>query len=76
MRKRIEGEKHLNGVRFINKERGWVIGTNRIYETKDASKTWRVIESGTSQWLHRIFFLDENHGWIAGGYGVILRYQR
>jgi photosystem II stability/assembly factor-like uncharacterized protein len=50
------------------------VGTNKIFGTKDGGKTWQVFDSGTQQWLHSIFFLDKNHGWISGGNGTMLRY--
>ena len=34
--------------------------------------SWTRQSSGTMAWLHAVYFLDQNHGWIAGGNGTLL----
>jgi photosystem II stability/assembly factor-like uncharacterized protein len=34
--------------------------------------SWTRQPSGTMAWLHSVYFLDQNHGWIAGGNGTLL----
>ena len=34
--------------------------------------SWTRQPSGTMAWLHAVYFLDQNHGWIAGGNGTLL----
>lgn len=40
------------------------------FQTADAG--WSRQNSGTLAWLHSIYFLDENRGWIAGSRGTVL----
>jgi photosystem II stability/assembly factor-like uncharacterized protein len=34
--------------------------------------SWTRQRSGTMAWLHAVFFLDQNHGWVAGSGGTLL----
>src|SRR5215831_2685445 len=34
--------------------------------------SWTRQPSGTMAWLHAVYFLDQNRGWIAGGNGTLL----
>jgi len=34
--------------------------------------TWSRQKSGTMAWLHSVYFLDQNHGWVAGSSGSLL----
>src|SRR5213594_3598124 len=36
------------------------------------SATWTRQSSGTMAWLHAVYFLDQNHGWVAGSNGTLL----
>jgi photosystem II stability/assembly factor-like uncharacterized protein len=38
-----------------------------------AQKRWTRQSSGTLAWLHAVFFLDQNRGWVAGSKGVLLK---
>lgn len=40
--------------------------------TSLASGSWVRQESGTMAWLHAVYFLDENRGWVAGSNGTML----
>jgi len=35
--------------------------------------TWTRQTSGTMAWLRSVYFLDQNHGWVAGSNGTLLR---
>jgi photosystem II stability/assembly factor-like uncharacterized protein len=37
------------------------------------SATWTRQTSGTMAWLHSVYFLDQNRGWVAGSNGVLLK---
>ncbi len=34
---------------------------------------WTKVNAGTLSWLHSIYFVDENKGWIAGSQGTFLK---
>lgn len=34
--------------------------------------TWARQQSGTMAWLHSIYFLDQNRGWVVGSKGLLL----
>jgi photosystem II stability/assembly factor-like uncharacterized protein len=36
------------------------------------SAAWTRQKSGTMAWLHAVYFLDQNHGWVAGSSGTLL----
>ena len=35
--------------------------------------TWARQRSGTMAWLHAVFFLDQNRGWVVGSKGTLLQ---
>jgi photosystem II stability/assembly factor-like uncharacterized protein len=35
--------------------------------------TWARQPAGTMAWLHSVFFLDQNRGWVVGSKGTLLR---
>ena len=37
-----------------------------------ASAAWTRQQSGTMAWLHAVYFLDQNTGWVAGSNGTLL----
>src|SRR5882672_11433942 len=37
-----------------------------------AQRRWTRQTSGTLAWLHAVFFLDQNRGWVVGSKGVLL----
>lgn len=37
-----------------------------------ANASWSRQQSNTMAWLHALYFLDENRGWVAGGDGALL----
>src|ERR1043166_7647714 len=38
-----------------------------------SASTWTRQTSGTMAWLHSVYFLDQNHGWVAGSNGTLLK---
>jgi photosystem II stability/assembly factor-like uncharacterized protein len=38
-------EPFLSDVRFIDKERGWLVGRDSLHRTEDSGKTWRRVLS-------------------------------
>src|SRR5712691_8603873 len=37
-----------------------------------SAASWTRQRSGTMAWLHAVYFLDQNHGWVAGARGTLL----
>jgi photosystem II stability/assembly factor-like uncharacterized protein len=37
-----------------------------------SAATWTRRTSGTMAWLHAVYFLDQNRGWVAGSRGTLL----
>ena len=35
--------------------------------------TWAKQPAGTMAWLHGVFFLDPQHGWVVGSKGTLLQ---
>src|SRR5580765_4425480 len=38
-----------------------------------SAASWNRQSSGTMAWLHSVYFLDQNRGWVAGSNGTLLR---
>ncbi len=58
----------LNSVHFVNPEKGFVVGNDgKIYFTFNGGGLWTSIPSGTTRMLQKVFFANENVGWICGG---------
>src|SRR4030095_12547938 len=36
------------------------------------SPGWAKVNAGTMAWLHSVFFLDQNRGWVVGSKGTFL----
>lgn len=43
-----------------------------IWRSDDGGRTWRLMIFGGSKFATRIFFLNENYGWVACGEAIIL----
>src|SRR5256885_6337351 len=37
------------------------------------ASSWTRQKSGTMAWLHSVYFLDQNRGWVAGSNGALLK---
>jgi photosystem II stability/assembly factor-like uncharacterized protein len=62
---------------FLNVRKGFAIFNNNLFETIDGGRHWINIEienvtDKSPFHLESIFFLDENHGWVAGRDGLLL----
>ena len=63
-------------IQFVNDEEGWAIGrTGTILKSNDEGKTWTREESTTRQNLYSLYF-NKKIGWVVGGGGIVLRYER
>ena len=66
----------LLSIQFANDEEGWAIGrSGTILRSNDEGKTWVREESTTKQNLYSLNF-NKKIGWVVGGAGVVLRYER
>ena len=66
----------LLSVRFIDDDEGWAIGRGgTILRTTDEGRTWVQQESTTKQNLYSLNF-NKKIGWVVGGEGIALRYER
>ena len=66
----------LLSIQFSNEEEGWAIGrSGTILKSSDEGKTWVQQESTTKQNLYSLIF-NKKVGWIVGGAGMALRYER
>jgi len=65
--------ENLTAIHFVG-DLGWLAGwSGVILHSRDAGKTWQQQQTGDSQGLEDIFFLDAHHGWVAGWNGTIRR---
>jgi photosystem II stability/assembly factor-like uncharacterized protein len=66
----------LLSIQFLNENEGWAIGrAGTILRSSDQGKTWVRQESTTKQNLYSINF-NKKIGWVVGGAGIVLRYER
>jgi photosystem II stability/assembly factor-like uncharacterized protein len=66
----------LLSIQFVNDDDGWAIGRGgTILRSTDEGKTWAPQESTTKQNLYSLN-INKKIGWVVGGAGVVLRYQR
>jgi photosystem II stability/assembly factor-like uncharacterized protein len=57
----------LSGICFTDKDDGWAVGENgSIFRFTDA-QGWKQIYSGYGNQLNKVFFAENDTGWIAGG---------
>jgi photosystem II stability/assembly factor-like uncharacterized protein len=76
----------LTGVRFVDANRGWVVGyfgyegRSIVLRTEDAGATWGVEGDVQGEELRALFVLDPDHAWTVGdrnrpGPQMLLRYR-
>lgn len=58
---------------FVSRDRGWVLGEQKVVKTNNRGKDWIAEESLTGLSLQLPTFLDSNHIWLASKQGVIAR---
>jgi len=52
---------------------GWVVGNEGvILHTTDKGETWEAQDSGVTDILYGVSFVDENEGWVVGDSGTVL----
>jgi len=66
-------DETLEGVYFIDSDKGWVVGRNGtiLYTTNGGAK-WNKQAYKDRTAFYGVFFLDTNRGWIIGQGGTIL----
>lgn len=73
----ISNKLSLLSVSFVNKSVGWITGISsgngQVYKTTDGGISWNKLSLPESIYkINKLFFIDENHGWIVGRLGLIL----
>jgi photosystem II stability/assembly factor-like uncharacterized protein len=64
----------LAGLRFADRERGWVYGEmGSLFFTNDGGKTWERQRVPTHHLLLGASFLDARTGWLSGGGMTVLK---
>ncbi len=62
-----KGGYALLDVQFIG-DKGWAVGAmGTILRSEDGGKTWQSVDIDTDADLYRVFFVNEQKGWAAGG---------
>ncbi len=57
----------LNDITCVDQSTCWAVGHHGlILHTSDGGRTWEIQPSHSSAYLHRVQFLDEQHGWAVG----------
>jgi hypothetical protein len=77
----IDSTRQVWSVYFTDVYNGWIVGGRSdsigngfglILHTNDGGVTWSQQESGTSNFLSSVHFIDANTGWAVGDSGTIL----
>lgn len=64
----------LAGLRFADRERGWVYGElGALFTTSDGGRTWNRQRVPTNHLLLGASFLDAQAGWLSGGGMTVLK---
>lgn len=62
-------DAELHDILFLDPDRGWAVGDRGvIWQTEDGGRRWRLVDSPTTARLRSVCFVDDQHGWIAGGW--------
>ena len=62
-------DAELHDVFFFDADRGWAVGDRgAIWTTYDGGREWFPQTSGVTCQLKSISFIDEDNGWVAGGW--------
>jgi len=55
----------LHSVFFLNRNRGWVAGSNgTLLTTTDSGTTWKKLSTLTKDNLQDVYFADQENGWL------------
>lgn len=73
----IPNKLSLLSVSFVNTSVGWITGKSsgygQVFKTINGGESWKKLTLPESTYkINRLFFVDENHGWIVGRLGLIL----
>lgn len=61
----------LNDIKFLDAKKGWAVGDHGLaLFTRDGGQRWHKISLDTRVNLQSIHFVDEQFGWIVGGFAV------
>jgi photosystem II stability/assembly factor-like uncharacterized protein len=61
----------LNDIEMLSADTGWAVGDHGLaLFTRDGGQRWHKINLNTRCNLESIFFVDEFHGWITGGFAL------
>ncbi len=70
------GAANLYSVTFFDSTTGWAAGMQgRVVHTTDGGASWYVNDTLSYSALNKICFIDRHHGWVAGEFGTIFRYD-
>lgn len=61
-------------VQFVSPQRGWMLregNSARIFRTTDGGGAWAEFGLGTSNWVGRMFFANQDSGWACGSQGTM-----
>jgi photosystem II stability/assembly factor-like uncharacterized protein len=62
-------DAELADVFFLDADRGWAVGDRGvIWATEDGGRHWRLADSPVNCRLESVYFVDDVHGWIVGGW--------
>ena|GEM_PF-4871529 len=56
----------ITGITFPSPTVGYATGADSVLKTTDGGLTWTTLAFSAGKTIKAIYFLDENHGWIAG----------
>jgi len=57
---------------FLDTSKGWACGSNDIFKTTNGGLNWSLQNSGTSNLVNSLCFLDSLNGWASADPGPIL----
>src|SRR5262245_6750555 len=64
---------HLYAARRRRADEGWTVGSfGAMYHTDDRGKKREKQDSGVSEALYGVVFIDGKEGWVSGKTGVVL----
>jgi photosystem II stability/assembly factor-like uncharacterized protein len=71
-----DAELGFRCVYFINKNTGWVAGSDNVYKTRDGGKHWQLDFTASKDLsAEDMFFINEKCGWIISLDGAIFKYE-
>jgi len=64
-----DGDSTLRDVHFVDLDMGWAVGDRgTIIRTEDGGRSWTSFTTPRDMRWNDVFFLNEQVGWIAGGF--------